>query len=326
MKRFLYLLTALLLASCTPAPKAEHGVPLLVDTNVAADAVSASLTATFDHAGNIKEAGFELAEAGGGDSRRSSVVPAGNTLSTTFDGLRPDTEYSYLVFWTNGRTEDRSEGRSFRTAAASETPHDPGRTVDPAQFNANLYKYLLQNFDADGDGLLSEGELAAVEELNLSSLLLEDHRGLETLANLRSVSFGYNWLPRIDVSANKKLEFLSAGGDPHLQEIILDNPELVQTYFVGDSGVRHLDFTRCPRIYICEWWDFPVETVDFSGCEELFAVRIGGTLLRELDLSDAWRLCHLNSVDNPCLETIWLKEGVTLESLEYDPHTKILYK
>ena len=185
---------------------------------------------------------------------------------------------------------------------------------------------MLKNCDTDGNGEISQAELLTIEELDLSSILLEDTRGLELIANLKSVSFGYNWLTKLDVSANKKLEFLSAGGDTHLQEIILDNPELVQTYFLGDCGVRHLDFTRCPKIYICEWWDFPVETVDFTGCEDLHAVRIGNSRLREIDLSAAWKLRHLNIKDNPLLQTILLKKGVELESLEYDTHAQITYR
>ena len=144
--------------------------------------------------------------------------------------------------------------------------------------------------------------------------------------NLERLETGTNMLTCIDVSANKKLQFLSAGGDRYLEEIILDNPELFQTYFVNAENLKTLDVSRCPELYICEWWGVPLESVDFSNNWNLYAIRFSGTHLKELDLSANRKLGHVNSVDNTELQTIWLREGIKLESLEVDSHTEVKYK
>ena len=53
---------------------------------------------------------------------------------------------------------------------------------------------------------------------------------------------------------------------------------------------------------------------------------ISNTKLTELDLSANWKLKNLQSNDNPQLATIWLKEGIILESCEVEEHTEIKYK
>lgn len=334
LKITLPILMASLLTMCAQAPLPEQGAPRLVDTKVVADAVSAELKATFDHADNIKEAGFELL-TDGGRSQRCGVIPDGNSISTTVTALTPETEYRYFVFWSNGSAEIRSEEFSFRTAKEQDNPQNPetpdqpdqpDSQVNAADFDPAIWKLLLEQYDTNADGQIQQEELDAITELVLSDILLQSQAGLEKMPNLESVWFGNNWLSTIDLSANKNLKFVSAGQDLHLKEIILDNPNLIQTYFIGDADVRRLDFSRCPMLYDCQWYGFPLESVDLSQNTDLYRLSFYGTHLKEIDLSSCWKLRHLTTTDNPELTTIWLKQGIIMETLETDPQTQVLYK
>ena len=144
--------------------------------------------------------------------------------------------------------------------------------------------------------------------------------------NLESLSLGNNGLKVIDVTALKKLRTLSAGRDLAWEEIRLDNPELLLLYFLGEVKLRTLDLSRCPMLYIINWYGVPVESVDFSRNLDLYTVRFSGSKLKELDLSTNFRLRHLVSTDNAELKVIWLTKGITLETCEVEPHTEIRYK
>ncbi len=259
----------------------------------------------------------------------------GEGYSCTLDGLEAEKDYGYCISYSNGKESSETDPSVFRTLKAPEPDPEPKPEPEPEPdphplpaeaFDPALLGYLLGHFDKDSDGVLTDLELEDIRELVLSGLVLDSHRGLEYLVNLESLSMGDNTLSQIDVSANKKLQFLSAGSDPYLEEIILDNPALFQTYFIGAENLRHLDLTHCPEMYICEWYGIPLESVDFTKCPQLYALRMTGTHLVELDLSANRKLRHLNVPDNPELRTVWLWENVKLESLEVDEGVEIKYK
>lgn len=332
-----FSLCALLAIQCTQAPDADMRAPVPIAFSEVVDDSSVKLTATFDHTGNLSSAGFEVWQVEGEIFRKEGEFE-GKTLSALLTGLKSETEYSYAVFYGNGEEVRVSEAHSFRTLAAPEPGTDPQpgqdpepdpepQQVSPDLFDPALWRFLVKNHDADGDGVMSDVELENILDINLCGVALDTLKGLELLSNLESLSLGDNTLSHIDVSNNKKLQFLSVMDERYLEGIVLDNPALFQTYFVNIPCLKHLDVSKCPEMYICEWWEVSLEgTVDFSNCPNLHALRFGGTNLVELDLSSNHKLLHLNAPDNPELKTIWLWEKIRLESLEVDPQVEIKYK
>ena len=335
------LLCALLAVQCVLIPDSNMQAPVPVSFIEEAYVSSVMLTSTFNHIGNLKTAGFEVWQGEGSKLRKEGVID-GNTVSVVFTGLDPDTEYSYVVYYGNGEDIRLSEMHSFRTQAEPEpepepepgpgpdpdpTPDPDPQPVSPDMFDPGLWKFLLKNHDADGDGVMTDKELESIAALDLSGAVLDSLRGLELLVNLENLKMDDNAVERIDVSANKKLQFLSVQNERYLEEIVLDNPDLYQTYFTDLPELKHLDISKCPEMYICEWWNIPLEgTVDFNNCPKLHALRFGGTHLVELDLSSNHLLCHLNAPGNPDLKVIWLWEKIKLESLEVDQQVEIKYK
>ena len=185
---------------------------------------------------------------------------------------------------------------------------------------------IPNHFDTDADGILTDSELSKIKELDISDILLGSHAGLELLTNLETLVTGDNWLSRFDLTANHKLKSFSGGRSAHLKEVVMDNPELLQTYIVGAPNLHVLDFTNCPRLYTCQWYDVGLTSVDLSDNQELYNLDFSGTQLEELDLSSCWRLKILKSESNPNLHTIWLKDGIIMDSCEVEAHTQIKYK
>ena len=297
-------------SQCTRTPDPDLLVPSVIGVRESPDYTSVRLQADFDHTDNIREAGFFLYLPDG--TNRLPGVFEGHALTARYDGLEPGNDYRYSVWFSNGRDEEESETFSFSTP---ELPFDPG-----------LWKHLLTGSDADGDGTLSDQELAAVRELVLSDLPLQSLAGLERLPNLTTLYMGANGLRSIDLSANKQLVSFSGGRDPVLEEIRFDNPELLQIYLLANNRIRTLDLSRLPKLYICEWWGVPLEEIDFSHNPDLYTLRFSETRLQEVDLSANRKLSHLESKQNPLLKTIWLKEGMVLETCDIESHTQIRFK
>ena len=286
-------------------------VPGIEEIDVAINTDSATLIARLSNTSHLTSAGFILGSSE--ESASKIVVPLiGNTLTYTWENLSSDMEYSFRVFCENGYEMVESAPQVFKTAKLV--------------FEPGLLTYLIENFDADDNGIMSQSELQGITEIVLSDIYLESLDGLETLVNLKSLSMGNNWLETIDLSANKKLEFFSGGRDPHLKHIIIDNPQLYYLYLLQADNLKTIDLAHCPKLSNFECYGVKLETMDFSHNGQLQVVFIHESNLKELDLSSNWNLRHLGSHDNLQLETIWLKEGIMMESLEIDSHTQIQYR
>ena len=70
------------------------------------------------------------------------------------------------------------------------------------------FRAVMESFDTEPDGSLSEAELAAVKELDLTGKNISSLAGLENLTELTKLNVSGNPLTALDVSKNTKLEQL----------------------------------------------------------------------------------------------------------------------
>lgn len=73
--------------------------------------------------------------------------------------------------------------------------------------------YIIENFDADGDGKISANEAAAVEEISVSEMGITSLKGIEAFVNLILLDCSYNSLSVLDLSKNTALTDLSCWGN-----------------------------------------------------------------------------------------------------------------
>lgn len=308
----LMIMAAGLVMCCTSPPTPNYPEPAVEGLSESMGWNSAVLTAVFSNPEGIVECGFWLSESGSDPVKVPARLHEGS-ISYEWRGLEASTKYVWWVYYTNGKDEVEVRSRSF--------------TTERQPYDSNLWRFLLEAYDADGDHMLSPQETASVTEMELFDIPLESLSGLELLENLESLSLARNGLETIDLSPLKKLVFFSARQEPLVRTIIMNNLRLYSTYLDLDSPyIKSLDYTRCPDIGMVSWVGNSLESIDFSLSARMYFLSVSGSSLKEVDLSASSIFERIVSRNNPSLNAIWLRKGTSLTECEVDPHTQILYK
>ena len=89
---------------------------------------------------------------------------------------------------------------------------------EPVFPDEHFRAYVYENFDTDGNGVLSGAEMLAVTSINVSGTAEEPGeitslKGIEYFTSLRSLGCQYNQLTSLDLSRNTALESFNAGGN-----------------------------------------------------------------------------------------------------------------
>lgn len=77
----------------------------------------------------------------------------------------------------------------------------------------SFYDFCLKNYDSDGDGVLSDKEMASVSVIDCSGQGLKDMAGLGNFTNLDTLRCSHNNLKELDLSRNRKLRFLDCSNN-----------------------------------------------------------------------------------------------------------------
>ena len=89
-----------------------------------------------------------------------------------------------------------------------------GVTIDETNFpDQNFRNYVSANCDQDGDGTLSESEIAATTEIKLSSENIYSLKGIEYFTSLQRLGCEGNKLTTLNLSRNTALTTLNCGGN-----------------------------------------------------------------------------------------------------------------
>lgn len=139
--------------------------------------------------------------------------------------------------------------------------------------DAGFKKYLLGEFDTDGDGEISFSEAEAVEKIDVSASLtsIKSLEGIEYFTNLTELDCSYNHIESLDLRSNKKLTKVNAAQN-----------DLTSLQLEGCTALTWLD---------CSSNDLTV--LDVSSLENM----------NHLNVSDN-RLVFLNLSKNTALETL----------------------
>ena len=200
--------------------------------------------------------------------------------------------------------------------------------------DANFKKYLVDNFDKDGDGEISPDEAAAIEEVKCPTNAISSVKGIEAMPNLVSISLAGGTiggiLESIDVTANKKLMWLTITNNKITSIDLSQNTEL-DGLWAGDNPLESLDVTANKKITTLKIYNTNIQSIDLSNNTELKKFECHDCNMLSLDLTKNTKLKSLNcsfahlsgSIDlsnntkltslyingNPDLTTIWMWEG-----------------
>jgi hypothetical protein len=170
-------------------------------------------------------------------------------------------------------------------------------TIDAAHFPDVAFRaYVSSNFDANADGILSQEEAEAVEEIELTYRRLASLKGIEHFPNLAVLDCGDAQLTSLDLSKNRAL-----------QELDLYRTQLTS-----------LDLSKNTALQVLNIEDIQVPSLDLSKNTALESIIIDGVQLASLDVSNLPELISLELFDtqipsliirgNPALEEIMLDE------------------
>ena len=114
------------------------------------------------------------------------------------------------MYIADGITFNSSQGTFVNASGkvAKEVTMAYGTLIDSTNFPDDNFRNLLSLFDTNKSGVLSDEELANVKSLNVTSRNIASLKGIEFFTQLERLSCSNNKLSSLDLSANKKLNYL----------------------------------------------------------------------------------------------------------------------
>ena len=162
----------------------------------------------------------------------------------------------------------------------------PGVQLDEATFPSAALRAVVRTFDTDGDGALSDAEVAAVTTLDCSYRDIDSLQGLRSLTALTELNAAGNQLTQVDLSSNAALVSVN-----------LSDNLMATAKFAGLSSLAYLDVSVNQ-----------LTALDVSGCSGLQTLVCTDNRLARLDLSTNAQLDEL-AIDPGQNVTIPISEG-----------------
>ena len=181
-------------------------------------------------------------------------------------------------------------------------------------------EYVEDQFDKDGDGVLSPEEIEKVISVKNSGVTAIDVTGNPELLNLNCAE---TQVAKLDVSKNSKLQQLYCFDtqiealdlsenqklmilecyDTNLSELDLSKNPALTRIFCQNTGIKTLDLTNQTTVSNLNCSNTNISSLDVSGQANLQNLYCGGTEISELDLSSNPKLTVLE-VENANLSTL----------------------
>ncbi|MDE6285599.1 MAG: hypothetical protein K2L99_01225, partial [Muribaculaceae bacterium] len=130
--------------------------------------------------------------------------------------------------------------------------------------------YVLEHFDTDGDNIISQEEADKVEQITIygedAYKRITSIQGIQYFPNLNSLNVRVTQLKELDVSLNKKLEYLNCSSNQELSSVNTSNLPILRNLDCGFCVINSLNVTRCCSLtYLICGYNM-LENIDVSDC------------------------------------------------------------
>ena len=169
-----------------------------------------------------------------------------------------------------GEGNDDLTGASIHFAE----PAADGVVIDEENFPDEAFRnFVRNNYDTDGDGMLSQAEIDSVEWINVAGAGIASLQGIEHFSGLKALFCNGNALTELDLS-----------GNPLLEELHCDNNSLTVLDVSMATGLYNLDCcsNRLTSLTVAgealtylRCYDNRLTTVDISRCPGMLAAITG---------------------------------------------------
>ena len=208
-----------------------------------------------------------------------------------FSNITGDVSYTYACNDTYSETFTLT-----RTGEAIE-----GVAVDSTNFPDAVFRsYVSTNFDTDGNGFLSDTEIAAVTEINVSGTSPSNDggvtslKGVEYFTQIKKLWCYYNsGLTELDVSNNTALEYLDCSYTG-ITSLNVSNNTALTDLWCYDTGITSLDVSNNTALTDLCCYGTGITSLDVSNNTALTDLRCHITGITSLDVSNNTALTKLN--------------------------------
>ena len=175
--------------------------------------------------------------------------------------------------------------------------------IDDTVFpDANLRKYVLDEFDTNKDGSLSKSEREAVTEIDVHGRGITELHGVTAFPNLLSLNCSSNKLLKIDARNFRYVVSFDCSNNVELTEILFTDymrleslnvsgcSSLLQLNCGGNLSLKEINVSGCSSLTSIYTYFNPITKLDVSDCSELTSLYCSHNYLTELDLSNNTKL------------------------------------
>lgn len=199
----------------------------------------------------------------------------------------------------------------------------------------NFRDYVAGEWDKNHDKYFSPSEIAAAKWITCDNLWegqpIKSLKGIEYFTEIWELSCVYNDLTEIDLSHNKKLEYLNCHHN-QLKELDVSGLPLLKTFYCGHNELPSIDVSKNEQLEDFDCQDNHLDTLNVSQNKKLVKLSCGDNNLTELDVSENKKLkelgCYRDNLSNLDLgnqtELEWLScAGNPLSVLDVSANTKL---
>ncbi len=161
-----------------------------------------------------------------------------------------------------------------------------GKVNEADKITDPVFKIYCEQFDANGDGILSKAECEAVTNIRVNSMNIESLDGIELFTGLTQLICSGNILTSLDVSKNTALDKLYCFLNP-ITELDVSNNTALTLLYCQNTAISELDLSNNTALKSLSCGDTPnLNTLNVGSCIGLESLHCTYSHLPALDISN----------------------------------------
>lgn len=216
---------------------------------------------------------------------------AGDFIDLSVTGATAENGVLSVTVATDAMNKDFILGNLSASAVIKITSESKNIVSDyvkltPTSDEIKFVKYLVANFDTDGDGVLNTEAVEAVKELKVSGMNISTLEGvLERMPNLEVLDCSNNNLRSLNLSNNVNIEELNVSCN-HLTTLggFLENMEQLGKLDCSKNSIESLIVRGNVNMQMLDCCDNAVKTIDLSQNINLLELYVANNQLKKLDV------------------------------------------
>ena len=179
----------------------------------------------------------------------------------------------------------------------------PGIAIDKTNFPDDTFRsYVSANLDQNGDGELSEFDIAAVTQIIVSGSYnepgtIQSLEGIQYFTRLQRLYCSYNRLTDLDISQNTALAYLQCSNNQLTSLDVSYNPNL-QMLYCWVNKLTALDVSFNAELLQLNFHTNQLSEIDIRNNTQMYSLQCGNNKLSNLDLNNNDKLRELHCYGN----------------------------